>query len=295
MPAFLSADAGIRGPDIDLRWLASRYGTIPPDTAAAAHNLSGISRHTVHAVSPIHTDMPTKDTLPDAIDTRSTAKGSRELGARSLTTAVYERVRGDILSNLLAPGEKLHLATLQDQYGVSLSVIREALSRLVADGLVMAMTQRGFRVTPISKSDLIDVTRTRTGLECQAIELAIENGDKAWLESVERAFERMCQAAAVSGDPTHWTAAHAAFHQTLVEPCNSPWLMRFRATLFEQAERYRFLAVERERKPTAKEVRAIHLPLVEAVLKRDSTRAKAAIKQHFESTLASVMSLKGLD
>ena len=53
---------------------------------------------------------------------------------RSLTSAVQERLRADILSTRLLPGQKLHIAGLAKQFSVSLAAVREALSRLVADG-----------------------------------------------------------------------------------------------------------------------------------------------------------------
>src|ERR1700742_2548566 len=107
---------------------------------------------------------------------------------RSLTSAVQERLRGDILSTRLLPGQKLHIAGLAKQFSVSLASVREALSRLVADGLVQASDQRGFRVSPVSPADLADVTQTRIDIEGLALRRSIERGDQAWLTSVEKAF-----------------------------------------------------------------------------------------------------------
>ena len=64
--------------------------------------------------------------------------------------------------------------------------MREALSRLVADGLVQASDQRGFRVSPVSPADLADVTQTRIDIEGLALRRSIERGDQAWLTSVEK-------------------------------------------------------------------------------------------------------------
>ena len=91
---------------------------------------------------------------------------------RSLTSAVQERLRTDILSTRLLPDQKLHIAGLAKQFSVSLAAVREALSRLVADGLVQASDQRGFRVSPVSLADLTDVTQTRIDIEGLALELA---------------------------------------------------------------------------------------------------------------------------
>jgi DNA-binding GntR family transcriptional regulator len=235
------------------------------------------------------------ESLPDRAAAATTpADERRDLGARSLTAAVYERVRRDIITNRLAQGEKLLLAALQEQYHVSLSVIREALSRLVADGLVVAEAQRGFRVSVISRKDLLDVMRTRIGIESMAIEQAIENGDAAWQESVARSYEHFSQVMRTS-ELAQWGPCHDEFHRLLLAPCDSDWLRRFREILFEQSERYRYAAVGPEQRPVASEIESQHQGLVEAVLKRDPAKGRKAIAAHFEATLNGVLARMAAD
>ena len=118
--------------------------------------------------------------------------GSPGDGPRSLTSALHERLRADILAARLLPAQKLHIAGLAKQFSVSLAAVREALSRLVADGLVQASDQRGFRVSPVSPADLRDVTQTRIDIEGLALRRSIERGDQEWLSSVERSFTALC-------------------------------------------------------------------------------------------------------
>ncbi|MFT3819561.1 MAG: GntR family transcriptional regulator [Rubrivivax sp.] len=210
--------------------------------------------------------------------------GSARLGGRSLTSAVYERLRAEIIANRLPQGEKLPLAQFQEQFGVSLSVVREALSRLAAEGLVVAEAQRGFRVSPISKADLIDVTRTRIAIEGLALQLAIAKGDSAWQAAVEQTYERMRNVMRAT-QRDQWAEAHARFHRLLVAPCDSPWLLRFRDILFEQAERYRYAAITGIRPPKQAEIDAQHRALVDAVLQRNPAKAQMAIDAHFTSSL----------
>ena len=108
---------------------------------------------------------------------------------RSLTSAVLAHVRAEILSCRLKPGEKVLISLLARRLGVSLSAVREALSRLAAEGLVRAEDQRGFRVTPVSIEDLRDITRTRVDLEGLALRRAIELGDARWEERVRAAHD----------------------------------------------------------------------------------------------------------
>lgn len=210
-------------------------------------------------------------------------------GPRTLTSAVLERLRTDILSTKLVPGQKLHIAGLAKQFGVSLAAVREALSRLVADGLVQASDQRGFRVSPVSSADLADVTQTRIDIESLALRRSIERGDAAWLASVEKAFVALSAVPYRHPDDPQshnevWIARHRIFHRALVNACGSHWLLGFRDVLHEQSERYRRLSVRRET-GTIRDVESEHAAIVHAVLRRDADAAVAALAQHFMTTL----------
>src|SRR5215218_2777658 len=207
---------------------------------------------------------------------------------RSLTSAVQERLRADILSTRLLPGQKLHIAGLAKQFSVSRAAVREALSRLVADGLVQASDQRGFRVSPVSLADLKDVTQSRIDIEGLALRRSIERGDQDWLGSVESAFDALKAVPyRYPDDPSvHyevWVMRHRVFHRALVNACGSPWLLGFRDVLHEQSERYRRLAIRREVGRT-RDVEAEHSAIVAATLRRDADAAVAALSDHFSIT-----------
>src|SRR5262249_21917202 len=110
---------------------------------------------------------------------------------RSLTSAVLAHLRAEILSCRLKPGEKLRIAATAKRLGVSLSAVREALSRLAAEGLVKAEDQRGFGISPVTIDDLRDITRTRIDLEGMALRRAIEFGDARWEEGVRTAYQQL--------------------------------------------------------------------------------------------------------
>lgn len=86
-------------------------------------------------------------------------------------------LRQDVLSGRHAPDGKLKLDTLQAMYGFSSSPLREALNRLVQEGLVIADERRGFRVTPISPADLADITKMRLMLDIPALTESIQADD----------------------------------------------------------------------------------------------------------------------
>ena len=222
----------------------------------------------------------------------SFSESAAEDRPRSLTSAVQERLRADILSTRLLPGQKLHIAGLAKQFSVSLAAVREALSRLVADGLVQASDQRGFRVSPVSLADLRDVTQTRIDIEGLALRRSIERGGQDWLASVEAAWDSLKAVPhRYPDDPTvhyeEWVVRHRVFHRALVNACGSPWMLGFRDVLHEQSERYRRLSIRRE-VGRPRDVEAEHAAIVDAVLRRDAEAAVAALSHHFSITRESV-------
>ena len=218
----------------------------------------------------------------------SFGEGPDDERPRSLTSAVQERLRADILATRLLPGQKLHIAGLAKQFSVSLAAVREALSRLVADGLVQASDQRGFRVSPVSLADLADVTRTRIDIEGLALRRSIELGDQAWLDGVKTSHERLKAVPyRYPNEPgvhyEEWVVRHRIFHRALVNACGSQWLLGFRDVLHEQSERYRRLSIRDASKP--RDVEAEHAAIVKAVLRRDADAAVDALAKHFNVTM----------
>ena len=98
----------------------------------------------------------------------------------SRTVSTYQHVRSDILAGRLEPDRKLRIQELAASLDVSPSVVREALSRLSAESLVIAEPQRGFRVSPINAEDVRDLTQVRIDIELKCLRRAMSEGDVSW-------------------------------------------------------------------------------------------------------------------
>ena len=218
--------------------------------------------------------------------TRSAAAASSSSHS-SLTQAAYARLRADLLACRLRPGARLKIAELCTALSVSLSAVREALARLTSEGLVVAEPQRGFRVAPISAEELRDITEVRGEIEGMCLERAIAAGDLGWESDLLAAFHRLSRTQErPPEDPQRlseaWSVAHGAYHKALVAACDSPCLLRLRAILYAQSERYRQLSV-----PLAEVDRDLnreHQEIMHAALARDAAHARALMKQHLELT-----------
>ena len=211
----------------------------------------------------------------------------------NLTQGAYEQLRAELLSCRILPGTRLKIGELCTRLSVSLGAIREALSRLTSDGLVVAEPQRGFRVAPISPEDLRDLTRARIEIDSLCLRRAIELGDVDWEARLVAAFHRLSRTPErASADPAcssdEWAEAHAAFHAALVDGCDSPWLMRLHGQLYDQSDRYRRLSVSMA--PRRRNIGDEHQKILDAVLARDADKAVRLLTSHLETTTAILLS-----
>jgi DNA-binding GntR family transcriptional regulator len=214
-----------------------------------------------------------------------------------LTVATYERLRADVLSCRLQPGQKLIISDLSDALEVSPGAIREALSRLTSEGLVISETQRGFRVAPISVKELRDLTEVRIHIETLCLQSSIANGDVSWEAQVIAAHHELSRIPLrVPGDPQvineEWAQAHAKFHSAILSSCENVWLIRLHDQLYAQSERYRRLS-----KPLSREKRSVgkeHQALMQAVISRDVKKAIKLLADHLRITTRTLLETKSL-
>ena len=100
--------------------------------------------------------------------------------SRTLADEAYSRIREAMHSGQLKPGHKLRFSDLQELTDTSVTPVREALARLTAEGFTELEGHRGYRVAPVSSTDLWDIVRNRQRLESEALTLSIKHGDDHW-------------------------------------------------------------------------------------------------------------------
>src|SRR5260370_512580 len=126
----------------------------------------------------------------------------RARAARRLTTPVADDEQG----------HGLRWLDVARRYDARLWLVREALTRLAGQGLLVATPQRGFSVRELSVADLADLTRTRVQVESLALRQAVEHGDVAW-EAADGAAHhplgRTPDADATGPFTEAWSAAHS--------------------------------------------------------------------------------------
>ncbi len=210
---------------------------------------------------------------------------------QTLNGSVLAKLRSDIIACRLMPNERLRFETLRERYGMGTSPIREALMRLEAEGLVELEQNKGFRVSEVSRENLLDLMKTRVEIETVALRWALEKGDVKWEADLLSAFHRLSRQSKI--DPANpdaiseaWSREHAELHSALVSSCGSPTLLSIRSRLFEQADRYVALSIMSSG-PLRDDVTE-HKNLMRAALNREVDKAIELNRIHITRTLDKV-------
>lgn len=220
----------------------------------------------------------------------------------NLAISTYEHLKSDIIRGTYIPGEKLLMSKLKTRYGVGVGPMREALSQLVAEHLVVAISQRGYRVAPVSIQELNDLYDARAHLEGLIVELAISRGSDDWEAEVIAKAHTLSKVAEIKDAREMldiWDARHKAFHAAVAAGCASPYLLQARASLFDQAERYRHLWLCETvfSEGALEEKRRQHSAIVEAILRRDAAGTRELMFKHLIGPvpiISEVLSTRGL-
>lgn len=211
-----------------------------------------------------------------------------ETDRQNQAVAAYGRLKQDIVAGHFHPGEKLLMSHLKERYGIGTGPMREALSQLVSEHFVTAISQRGFRVAKMSLAELKDIYDARAHLEAMIVGLAVERGDEHWEAQVIGSAHTLASVAEIRSPEemlSLWDKRHQAFHTAIAAGCGSEKLMEMRASLMGQAERYRQLWLRQTvfSAEALAQKRKEHAALVEVLLKRDAARASQMMLEHLQT------------
>lgn len=202
-------------------------------------------------------------------------------------SAVYEQLRADITHGVLEPGSKLRVEAIGQRYGVGASPLREALSRLSAEGLVDRTDQRGFSVSALKWDELATLAQTRAQLESLALRDSIQARDTDWEHQLVLLVHQLSRTPRSLADDQYipnpeWESLHHTFHEVLLARCPSRWLRSFCANLADEA--YRFRQVAAGQHFSSRNVHAEHVAIFEAAIAGQADEAVKMLVQHYTRT-----------
>lgn len=200
---------------------------------------------------------------------------------RSLTSLAHKTIRDMVLSGEIAPGSRIQIDVLRSKLDMGASPVREALSILSSEQLVLRTEQRGFRAAEISAEDFNTLVQTRCRLEGYALQDSIRLGDNAWKEGIVVLQYRLAGLSRETAT-TEWEDTHHDFHRALIAACPSGYLLKFCSQLYDLNVRYRNIA--KLAAYPARKIEDEHARLAEATLNRDADLAVNLLTEHYQRT-----------
>jgi DNA-binding GntR family transcriptional regulator len=196
--------------------------------------------------------------------------------------AVLADLRFRLLNGDLEPGERLLQEAIAERMGVSVVPVREALKTLESEGLVEYRPRRGFYVTELSLTELLEICDIRSSLEGMALERALPlltDDDIARMEVLHR---QMVQATE-DADVIELTSLDRQFHFVVYDRAGLPRLVRLVEMLWDQSDPYRAMFFGSDDLRSAN--LGDHLEILEATRDRDLERLSALLDVHRRSTI----------
>jgi DNA-binding GntR family transcriptional regulator len=196
----------------------------------------------------------------------------------------YNRLREGILSGEFEAGTVLQQGLLAKTIGISTTPLREALRRLMTEGLVELDAHRDARVSSLTAEEARDLLEIRSSLDPLAAALAADRRTK---DDIRRMRETLHRTKPLLGNPTvHDLIAHRAFHQAIYEASHNYLLITTLNGLWDKADRYRRLGLEHERTQEERDQKdREHHGLVDAIVAGDGELAATVMLNHINTSL----------
>ena len=202
--------------------------------------------------------------------------------ARLLSTDLVGKLRIEILTERMHPGEKLTEQAICEKFRVSRTPVREAFRNLEAEGLVETIPNRGAFVIGLTKDDIRDLYTIRTQNEMQAVRWAIERRTKEEMESIEESLDFMLFYTE-RGDAKRMRSINAGFHKRIAAASHSRILADSLARI-QDYTRYS-LCVLPYREVDLVVILKEHKAIFASFKSNDPETGSLAMKKHIENSL----------
>jgi DNA-binding GntR family transcriptional regulator len=204
----------------------------------------------------------------------------------TFASMVGERIRNNILEGALPPGSQLNEVELATTFGVSRGPVREALQRLIQEGLLRSEPHRGVFVPVMRAEDIEDIYLAREALETAAVR-RITGTPR--VTSAYKSLDKVVRAMEAAEKDADWDAVASRdldFHTALVAAAESPRLERMFTTVISETRLcLRMLSTEAKGREGLVEE---HREIIEMIHAEDSAAAVAALTNGFDDAVVTL-------
>ncbi|MCW4466957.1 GntR family transcriptional regulator [Glutamicibacter sp. MNS18] len=194
----------------------------------------------------------------------------------------YESLRHDIVQWCLAPGTVLAEVEQSARLGVSRTPVREALARLVADGLAVQQRGRGVVVSEVSLEHLDDLFDLRRALECEAARLACRSPRRAEFADLATAFTAAAHTEQIDSATEDYYQLVARLDELIDQAADNAYLATALRNLRVHLQRVRRLAKDHPARLRASANE--HAQIAHAIASGNTDLARAATTMHLHQS-----------
>jgi DNA-binding GntR family transcriptional regulator len=171
---------------------------------------------------------------------KSAAKNDRV----AIHDLVYEEIRRSLMLGSFAPGEKVSLRSLAEQVGTSLTPVRGAVSRLIAEGAFETLPNR-WVATPVMTTERFDeIVKWRVKMEGEATLMAVENVTAKLIKSLESINRKLIKEVSTTGDRRAVLGLNYDFHFEIYRASGSTVLLPMIESLWLQAGPFSYFSLD---------------------------------------------------
>ena len=206
---------------------------------------------------------------------------------------VGERIRSDIIDGTLPPGSQLNEVELATSFGVSRGPVREALQRLIQEGLLRSDPHRGAFVPVMSEEDIDDIYLAREALETAAVRKITGTGRSG---SAYKSLDRVVRAMRKAEEAGNWQAVASRdldFHTELVSAAGSPRLERMFTTVISETRLC--LGVLTGAYDARDDLVDEHRQISDLIRDDNTEAAVAVLKKHFDDAVITLKRRRGAE
>lgn len=201
---------------------------------------------------------------------------SRDWAPELQKSRIYEQLLSDIILGHLPPAAPLEEKRLAKRYDAGLAGLRDALSRLALEGMVVRRARVGTIVAPLDLREIEHAFEVRRMLEGRSGALAARAATEADIAAIRSAFDG-AEAAVERGDYRALLEMDRSFHKAVAYATHNPMLARFIVSLQNIATRFWIFAMERQTPQEQMADIILHRAAGEAIASRDPVAAEAAM------------------
>ncbi|HIE27404.1 TPA: GntR family transcriptional regulator [Candidatus Poribacteria bacterium] len=211
----------------------------------------------------------------------------------TLADQVLNQLKRKIINQELKPGSRLIISRIAEELGTSLTPVREAMTRLIEEGLVEMVPHKGAYVAKPTRKEFEDLFAVRQALESLAVRLAAPKLSVTDFEKLDEIVE-FGEKNLSTGDLESWLRSDEKLHDFIIRKSSNEVLIQIFSSIWDRIHTFRLLTArfpDRKTKSSVNEVNRIkrasleHRNIVSALKERDVFSAEKLVMEHIENTL----------